>query len=90
MTTLKKKSREIQLGTIEWFHGVNVAKALGPNFLILKGSASPFPEPKIREVSKRDGEWHIILDGPNDDSAEVVMSDDYQVISATRLLAKER
>ncbi len=90
LATLKNKSREIQSGTIVWFHGVNVAKALGPSFLILKGSASPFPEPKIREISKRDGEWRIILDGPNKDAAEVVMSDDYQVVSAARLPAQER
>jgi len=67
-----------------------VAKALGPSFLILKGSASPFPEPKIREISTRDGEWRIILDGPNKDAAEVVMSDDYQVVRAARLPAQER
>lgn len=85
LATLKKTSKEIESGSVEWFRGTNVAKAVGNDFLNLKGSASPFPGPKLREVIRKNGQWHLTLDGPNKDSAEVVLGEDYQLISAVRL-----
>jgi hypothetical protein len=80
------KAQEIETGTgAASSREINVGAALGSDFLALKGSASPFPEPKIREVARRNGQWHLIFDGPNKDSAELVLSDDYRVIRVNRL-----
>lgn len=89
LATLKSKSNEIETGSLEWFRDINVGKALGPDFLRLKGGASMVPSAKLREVTKKDSQWHLILDGPNKDAAEVVLSEDYQLISAGRLPRKE-
>ena len=88
LATLKKTSKEIETGSVEWFRGTNVAKAVGYDFLHLKGNASPFPGPKLKEVSRKNGQWHLTLDGPNKDSAELVLGEDYQLISAVRLPAR--
>lgn len=56
---------------------------------MLAGSASPLPEPKLRGVRKKDGQWQLIIDGPNRDSVKVVLSDDYQVVRATRIPPKK-
>jgi hypothetical protein len=64
--------------------------ALGIEFLVLKGSAVPFPQPKIGEITKKDGQWQLVFDGPNKDSAEAVLGDDYRVISAARVPSSER
>jgi hypothetical protein len=84
LTEINNNAGEIEKGRWNWFREINLAKALGFDFMHLKGSASPFPEPKLREVTRRDGEWHLTFDGPNKDSAEVVLGDDYQVVSVNR------
>jgi hypothetical protein len=81
---IESKAGEIEKGQWEWFHEINVAKVLGFDFFHLKGSASPFPEPRLREVTRKGAEWHLTFDGPNKDSAEVVLGDDYQVVSVNR------
>src|SRR6185503_753867 len=88
LATLKKTSKEIETGSVEWFRGTNVAKAVGYDFLHLKGNASPFPGPKLKDVTRKNGQWHLTLDGPNKDSAELVLGEDYQLISAVRLPAR--
>lgn len=86
---LRKMSGQIERGGDELFRTINVGKAVGSDFLHLAGDASSSPEPKLREVSRKDGRWHLILDGPNKDSAEVVLSDDYQLVEARRLPGKQ-
>jgi hypothetical protein len=81
---IRNRAAEIEKGEWAWVHVINLGKDLGSDFLSLKGSASPFPEPKLREVKKEDGQWRLIFDGPNKDSAEVVLSDDYRVVSTKR------
>jgi hypothetical protein len=82
---LRRMSDKIEGGAVEWFREINVLEAVGRDFLSRRGSPSPFPRPKLREVSRTNNQWHLILDGPNKDSAEVVLSDDYQVVEAKRL-----
>src|SRR6185295_7702161 len=84
LATLKKISKEIETGSVEWFRGINVTKAVGVDFFHLKGSASPFPGPKLKEAIRKNGQWHLTLDGPNKDSAELVLGEDYQLISTVR------
>lgn len=88
LATLKKTSKEIETGSVEWFRGINVTKAVGYDFLSLKGSASLIPGPKLRGVTRKDDQWHLTLDGPNKDSAELVLGEDYELISAVLLPAR--
>src|SRR5215471_14195179 len=46
MSELKSKAGEIERGYLSQFRSVNLTEALGRDFLSLKGSASPLPEPK--------------------------------------------
>lgn len=81
---LKSKAGELRKGRWIWYHEVNVGKALG-DFLLLKGSAFTFPEASLREITRKDGRWHIIFDGPNKDTAEVVLDDKFELVSAAVL-----
>jgi hypothetical protein len=70
-------------------HLVDLYKALGRDFLDLKNSAAPFPKTTIRSVARKKGKWHLMLEGPNKDTAEVVLNDAYEVVRATRIPRKE-
>jgi hypothetical protein len=82
LAEVRSKAGEIEKGRWEWFRAINMAtaKAFEPGFMTLAGSASPFPQTKLREVSKRGGRWYLLFDGPNGDSSEVVLNDDYKVV----------
>jgi len=83
---IKSKVGEIQVRSGGAYFGdrsVNLGRTLASDFLHLRNSASPFPQARIRSVSRSNGTWHLILDGPNKDTAEAVLSDDYQIISTT-------
>jgi hypothetical protein len=60
-----------------------------PDFFLLKGSAAP-SRARIREVARMPGQWRLILDGPNKNSAEVILGDDYRLIRATVLPSEGR
>lgn len=88
LAIVARKKREIETGEIEWFRGISIAKAVGLDFFRLKNTASPYPEPKIKEVSIKEGMWRLLLEGPNKDSAEILLGPNYSLISATRLPGK--
>jgi hypothetical protein len=88
LADVKKNADKIAAQTATWAHPVNVGAAMGPGFLSLDHSASLFPQPRLRTVSRVKDQWHLIFDGPNKDSAEIVLSDDYKVVSTTHFPAK--
>lgn len=88
LTEIRGRVVEIERGTVQWARPINIGRMLGSDFLALKGSASPFPQPTLREIHKREGQWHVILDGPNRDTGEVVLDDKFELISATVLPAQ--
>lgn len=67
LAELKNRSKQVEEGTSSWFVPINVARLLGPEFLHLKGSASPVPEPKLQQVTRKEGHWRLTLKGPNKD-----------------------
>jgi len=81
LATIENKWGEIEEGKLEGYREVNIAKSLDPNFLHLRGSAAPFPQPKVREVSMTGGQWRLVLDGPNKDAAIVFLDDQYNVVN---------
>jgi hypothetical protein len=87
---IRANAANIEQNSWHWFHLIDLvtAKALEREFMMLTGSASPLPEPKIREVARKNGAWQLIIDGPNKDTAEVVLNDAYEVVRAKRFLPK--
>lgn len=87
---IRANAADIEKNSWHWFHLVDLmtAKAVERDFMMLAGSSSPLPEPKLREVRRKDGQWHLIIDGPNRDSVKVVLSDDFKVVGTKRFPAK--
>jgi len=85
---IRENAERIENGSMTWARTIRLGPAL-PDFLLLKGSAAP-PHAKVREVTKAPGEWRLILDGPNKNSAEVVLSDEYDLLRATVLPSEGR
>ena len=69
-------------------HMVDLYKALGPDFLDLKYSATA-GETTIRSVAWKKGKWRLLFDGPNKDTAEVVLNDTYEIVRVTRIPPKK-
>jgi len=61
---------------------LNLGKELSPSFVHLRNSPAVFPLPKLRGVTKSDNRWRVVLDGPNGDSAVLILNDKYEVISS--------
>jgi hypothetical protein len=85
LAELEMKKTEPSYG----YRPVDIEEALGRDFLDLKNSAAPFPKTTIRSVARKKGKWHLMLEGPNKDTAEVVLNDAYEVVRATRIPRKE-
>jgi len=90
LAELKNRGKQLEEGTSSWFVPINVASSLGPEFLHLKGSASSFPEPKLQQVTRKEGRWRLTLQGPNKDRVDLVLSDDYKIIDVVRLSSKAK
>jgi hypothetical protein len=86
---IRSNAADIEKGSWHWFHSINLvtAKALEPDFMMLAGSAAP-SQPKLREVVRKNGKWLLTFDGPNKDSAEVVLNDAYEVVRVTHFPLK--
>jgi hypothetical protein len=82
LATIENSRGEIEGGELRGYLHVNLAKSLPSDFVHLRGNAAPLPLPKLREVSMRNGKWQVVLDGPNGDSAVVLLDDNYNVVSA--------
>ncbi len=76
------KGGELKAWWSQSFREVDLTSALPHDFLYLKGSASPVPGPKLRNVTEMDDKWLIVLDGPNGDSAVVSVNHNYKLIGA--------
>lgn len=85
---IRQNAERIEKGSMTWSRTIRLGPAL-PDFLLLKGSAAP-PHATIREVTKSPGEWRLILDGPNKNAAEVVLTDEYDLLRATVLPSEGR
>jgi hypothetical protein len=83
LARIKENAERIEDGSMRWAKRVPLGRAL-PDFFVLKDSAAP-PRGTIREVARMPGQWRLILDGPNTNSAEVILDDDNRVIRATVL-----
>lgn len=83
LARIKENAARIDKGTMEWGRSIPLGSAL-PDFFLLKGSAGP-AHATIRQVSRTPGQWRLLLDGPNKNSAEVILDDEYKVIRATVL-----
>lgn len=69
-------------------HQIDLRPLLGNDFVLLRGSASPFPMPTLRDVKRKDGQWELLFDGPNKDSAKITLSDDYRILGVKHFPAK--
>jgi len=76
--TFKTRRREISSGTLSAFRKVDIGRSLPFTFSELSGNSNPLIEPKLRAVSRVNGEWRLVLDGPNGDSAIVHLNDQYE------------
>jgi hypothetical protein len=85
---IERDAAAIESGAMHWAQPVNLRPALGPDFLHLKGSASPFPMAVLRDVKRNGGSWELLFDGPNRDSAEVTLSENYRVLGVQHFPAK--
>lgn len=85
---IKENAERIEKGSMRWATPVRLGPVL-PDFFLLKGSAAP-SRARIREVARMPGQWRLILDGPNKNSAEVILGDGYRLIRATVLPSEGR
>lgn len=74
---------QLEAGTKEWYVAVDLA-SLGRDFFVLAGSAATLNPPAIKSVSRSGAQWTVTLEGPNRDTAVVVLDDKYSVSSIRR------
>jgi hypothetical protein len=83
LARMKDNAERIEKGTMQWGRSIRLGPTL-PDFFLLKGSAAP-ARGTIREIVKTPGGWRLLLDGPNKNSAEVILDDEYNLIRASVL-----
>jgi len=89
MDTIRNRSGEISSGTLSVFHKVDLGRTLPFTFYELNGNSNPLIQPKLRAVSRLNGEWRLILDGPNGDSAIVQLNDKYEE-TGSKVVSREQ
>lgn len=82
LAVLEEKRAKVEAGDVGGSLLINLGRSLDASFVHLRGNAAPYPQPKMRQVTRVDGQWRVVLDGPNGDSAVVLLDDKYEVISA--------
>ena len=75
--------RDLEAGTKEWYVAVDLS-SLGREFFALRGSPATLDPPAITSVSRSGAQWTVTLDGPNRDTAVVVLDDKYSLISSRK------
>jgi hypothetical protein len=81
---LQKNIRAIHDGAAPWGREISVAGKLGRDFLSVKDSAAFFPQPKVTAVKRAARGWEVTLEGPNRDTAVLVLDDQYQITAVRR------
>jgi hypothetical protein len=64
------------------YQEVNLASALDVHFLYKLGTDGMGVRPHLREVALGENRWKISLNGPNGDTASVLLSDKFEIIPA--------
>src|SRR5579863_4662634 len=82
LASLENAHGELKTRWSESFREVDLARALPPDFLLLRNSAAPARATELRKVTNKDVHWAVLLDGPNGDSAILSLNDKYELISA--------
>jgi len=82
VAALERDWEAMQAHPAPWFLRVNLISVLDRDFFFLRGSASSFPGPKLRGVSRQNGGWRVVLDGPNGDLAAVLLSERFDLLGA--------
>lgn len=82
LATIKSRLEEISTGRLSVFRKVDLGRTLPFTFYELNGNSNPIVGPAVRTVSRVDGHWQVTVNGPNGDSAVVVLSDKYDVMNA--------
>ena len=74
---------EIEAGTKEWFTRVDLTD-LGRDFFLRAGDAATLEPPLIQGIARGGGRWTVTLQGPNRDTAIVMLDDKFAVVSLKR------
>jgi hypothetical protein len=88
VSELQQRFSQIQGHSWNGIHQVNVGPVLGNGFMALKYSSMSEPSPKLNSVTREDGNWVAVLDGPNGDSARMTLNDNFDVVRSEIIPAK--
>jgi hypothetical protein len=81
---IERRAREIQDGSAQWGREINlVTSGAERSFFALPGSAAP-GRAKVVTVSRSDGGWQVVLEGPNSDRLRVTLDGQYAVVDIRR------
>jgi hypothetical protein len=79
VSRMERYGADTQHVALQSYREINLAQALGPDFLHDRNHADPSRAPKLHEVSAPGAKWRVVLDGPNGDTAVVSLGEKYQV-----------
>jgi len=81
LRTLNSRLHEVDLGFVKDYRIIGLQ--LKPDFVFSKSTASPALQPQLRSVTRSVDKWQLVLDGPNGDSAIVLLNDHCEVVSVS-------
>lgn len=81
---LQRNIQAVRDGSLAWGREINVTAKVGRDFLFLKNSASPVPQPKVASVARLGAGWEVRLEGPNRDIAILTLDEKYEITAVRR------
>jgi hypothetical protein len=85
---LQRNIQALREGSLGWGREINVTARVGRDFLFLKNSASPVPQPEVEAVARLSGGWEVRLKGPNRDVAILTLDEQYEMTGVRREAAQ--
>jgi hypothetical protein len=81
---LQRNIQAVRDGSLAWGREINVTAKVGRDFLFLKNSASPVPQPGVASVARAGAGWEVRLEGPNKDAAILTLDERYEITGVRR------